>query len=348
MRKERDDLSRIPNNKRRREHGARILLGPGQICLNDRDEAHVIETGQDDVDLKTVHSWIENRQDFASTIGDALEDTVYYVLDCARTGRYDLGDPDVDSDEKRVIGTKLQYHVLQYLGLPKKKHPDTEIASVDVELKGTIGSNWTIPREGQCGITLAIRLDIEKNTHESWLIRTHRAWLNDGINNDGKRTISAAARIRFGIKLYPEKKMRENPLKRLTPGQAAKVFDSRGQEPRLIDLFTSLPETVIPRPTILTVCAGRNDPINRVRKIRNTMRNNGYELLCGTWIEHRRVAEELDLDLSSAAWAAVPLDKLDESSKATIRRAYSARNFSFEGGSDGLHSELSDQTAREN
>ncbi|MEU4692395.1 NaeI family type II restriction endonuclease [Actinoplanes sp. NPDC023714] len=263
-----------------------------------------------DVDLQRVHAWLASREDLAQTIGDALEDTIYYVLDCARTGRYDLSDPRVDSDEKRVIGTKLQYHVLQYLKLEKKPHPDTEIDGVGVELKGTIGKNWTIPREGQCGITLAIRLDVRRNEHESWLIRTHRAWLNDGVNNDGKRGISKAARSAYGVRLYPTAAMRNNPLKDLTPEQSAKVFDGRGQQPRLIDLFCALPKTVIPRPAILTVCAGRDDPMKRVRDIRPEMLNKGYKLLCGKWPSHRSAAARFGLDLSAAAWAAIPAGEL--------------------------------------
>ncbi|WP_433315670.1 hypothetical protein [Micromonospora chersina] len=76
------------------------------------------------------------------------------MLDGARTYRFDLRDERVDSDERRAIGTKLQYHVLENLGSPKLRHPDTGIAGIGVEIKGTIASHWTIPKEGQCGVTL--------------------------------------------------------------------------------------------------------------------------------------------------------------------------------------------------
>ncbi|WP_433320811.1 NaeI family type II restriction endonuclease [Micromonospora chersina] len=99
-------------------------------------------------------------------------------------------------------------------------------------------------------------------------MRTHRAWLRDGANNDGKRGIMSEALQRYAIELYSWSQLRLNPLKLLTEAQLADVFSKDGQEVRLAHLFRALPEVVIPRAAILTVCAGRLDPLRRARAVR--------------------------------------------------------------------------------
>src|SRR5690606_8215888 len=86
----------------------------------------------------------------------AVNEAIEYVLDGARTWRFDLDSPDVDSDERASLGTKLQYRVLDALDLKKLPPLDTKILGIPVELKGTVRSNWMIPREGQCQICLLI------------------------------------------------------------------------------------------------------------------------------------------------------------------------------------------------
>ncbi|WP_433314993.1 NaeI family type II restriction endonuclease [Micromonospora chersina] len=293
--------SRLPSNGGRREAPA-----PGCTCLNDRGEEHTLLAPDHDGELRTVHAWLDQQPYLPQVIGDAVEDAIYYVLDGARTHRFDVLDERVDSDERRGIGTKLQYHVLENLKLPKLRHPDTEIAGVGVEIKGTITRNWTIPKEGQCGVTLLIRLDVERDRQTAWLMRTHRAWLRDGANNDGKRGIMANAFQQYAIQLYPWSQLRLNPLKLLNDSQLAAVFSNEGQEVRLAHLFHALPTVVIPRAVILTVCAGRQDPLRRTRAVRERVRPSGLELLCGVWTAQRNLAERLGHDLTGGAWVAVP------------------------------------------
>ena len=72
------------------------------------------------------------------------------------------------ADERRALGTKLQYHVIENLGLEKLKHPDTAIDGIGVEIKGTIATNWAIPTEGQCGVTVLHRVDLTADQHMTW------------------------------------------------------------------------------------------------------------------------------------------------------------------------------------
>ena len=288
------------------------------ICRNDRGEEHVVAEPATDVDLQGVLAWFRER-DARRLIGDAVEDAIYYVLDGARTHRFDVMDESVDSDERRAIGTKLQYHVLENFGLPKRRHPDTEVAGIGLEIKGTIGDNWAIPNEGQCGLTLLIQLDVRADRQRAFLMRTHRCWLRDGANHDGKRGVISAALERHSVGMYPWTSLRPNPLKLLRPGDREKVFNSQGQEARLQQLFTVLPHTTIPRAILLTVCAGTHDPMRRVRAIRARLRQRNIELLCGKWTAQRELAEELGYDLTGAAWVAVLRDEIDGHGELTAR-----------------------------
>ncbi|WP_285689356.1 NaeI family type II restriction endonuclease [Actinoplanes sp. NBRC 103695] len=284
---------------------------PGETCRNDRGDVHVLDRPEHDSELQAVHGWFEIFGRTPELIGDAVEDAIYYVLDGARTHRFDIRDERVDSDERRSIGTKLQFHVIENFELPRLRHPDTEVAGVGLEIKGTIGGNWAVPKEGQCGVTLLIRLDLERDRHKAWLMRTHRAWLRDGANNDGKRGVLANALRAYAVELYGWEPLRPNPLKMLEPADLDVVFGDAGQQPRLTHLFRTLPQVVIPRAVILTVCANRDDPMRRVRAIRPLVRPFGLELLCGKWPAQRELAEDLGFDLTGAAWVAVPAPDLD-------------------------------------
>ena len=279
---------------------------PGAPCESDlRQVPHRLEDPADDADLQAVYAWLSSHP-LERLLTSAVDDAVQYVLDGARTWRFDLDSPDVDSDERRSVGTKLQYRVLAALDLVKEPPLDTKVLGIPVELKGTIGSNWMIPREGQCEICLLIQVDTAHDRHRAFLMRTHRVLLNAG-NQDKKRTISAAARDRFALPLIDWTPLPSSPLKLLSEEQRAVVFHLRdGQAKRLTALFGFLPEVVIPRTAILTVCANRMDPMRRAREIKERVKvEHGLNLLCGTWTEDRRIAAERGFDLSDEAWVAL-------------------------------------------
>jgi hypothetical protein len=111
---------------------------------------------------------------------------------------------------------------------------------------------------------------------------------------------------RFSVELYPWKTLPVNPLKLLTPDQRKGVFDLRdGQEKRLLRLFHYLPNIVIPRDVVLTVCAQRSDPMRRVRAIKKAALDMGIELLVGTWLTDNARAQDLGFDLAGEAWVGV-------------------------------------------
>ncbi len=274
---------------------------------------HEIAAPEDDQDLQAVYTWLMTHP-LAPLLTSAVNDAVEYVLDGARTWRFDLNSPEVDSDERRTVGTKLQYRVLSALELEKEPPLDTQILGIAVELKGTIGTSWMIPREGQCEICLLIQVDTARDRHRAFLMRTHRLWLN-APNQDQKRSIRADARDEYAIPLIPWTSLPANPLKLLTSRQLAVVFAPHvGQAKRLTALFGYLPEVVIPRTSILTVCANRDDPMRRARQIKDTvMEQHGLRVLCGKWPAEREEAAARGYDISGAAWVALQPDPGDGS-----------------------------------
>ncbi|MHA3700635.1 NaeI family type II restriction endonuclease [Jatrophihabitans sp. YIM 134969] len=255
-------------------------------------------------------SWLLAKPDLVELIGDAIEDSVYYVLDSARTGRFDLYDEAVDSDERRTVGTKLQYHLIDNFELMKSRHPDTHIEGVGVEIKGTTRDNWAIPKEGHCGVTLLVKVDARQWRHQAFMMRAHRVWLRPGKNGDGKRGVATQALEDYAIDLFGWRTLRPNPLRDLTVSQLAIVFGSGGQESRFAELFRFAPRTVIQRGVLMTVGADRADPMRRVRATRKRIYPDGLALLCGKFPEQRQLASLMDFDLAGAAWVAVRWDEI--------------------------------------
>lgn len=285
----------------------KILLPPGSVCASDRNNTtHIIEDPHTDADLQIVYAWLCSRP-IEELLTGAVKDAVEYVLDGARTGRFDLDSPDVDSDERATVGTKLQYRVLAALELKKESPLDTKILGIPVELKGTVRSNWMIPREGQCEICLLIQVDSAKERHRVFLMRTHRVWLNDGGNQDKKRTIMADAIRTYALPVLPWTSLPPNPLKRLEPKEVAAVFDlENGIKRRLTALFGFLPEVVIPRITIETVGMNAKDVARRARQAKpDIFSEHGLVVLMGRWPSQRALAERYGFDISENAWVAI-------------------------------------------
>jgi len=73
-----------------------------------------------------------------------VRDAVDFVLDPVRTARTKVS--DLDNVEKTFIGLKLEHFVRDMLDVPKGLR-DLEIGGMDVDIKNTVGSNWSIPQE---------------------------------------------------------------------------------------------------------------------------------------------------------------------------------------------------------
>lgn len=296
------------------------LAQPGDECMSDRSGVpHLIAHPDEDVELQQVLAWFRSSR-VEQLMSAAVVEAVEYVLDGARTFRFDLHSPEVDSDERRTVGVKLQYRILEAFGLPKERPLDTTILGIPVELKATTGKNWQIPREGQCEISLLTQVDAREDQFRAFLMRTHRRWLNEGKNQDSKRTIRAAARDCFAVPLLEWTPLPRNPLKDLSPDQLKIVFHpGMGIKRRVTALFGFLPEVVIPRVAIETVAAMAKDPLRRARQAKlDIYQNHDLVVLMGTWTSDRELAAKHGFDLSGEAWVAIRRETLGDDFDAAL------------------------------
>src|SRR5262245_2088606 len=75
---------------------------------------------------------------------ELVRDAVDFVLDPVRTARTRL--IELDNVEKTFIGLKLEHFVRDLLDVPKGLR-DLVIDGTDVDIKNTVGENWSIPQE---------------------------------------------------------------------------------------------------------------------------------------------------------------------------------------------------------
>ncbi len=262
------------------------------------------------MDVQAVMDWLRHF-DVAGLYTSAIANSIDYVLDGARTGRYDLMAPDVHPGEKASVGAKLEYEVLRSFGLPKTRPLDTRIANVPVDIKATVGSNWAIPSEAHCQLCICTQIQIGRGRHRSWLVRAHRSWLYRGSGNrDGKRGLAVDARDQWSVPLYDWTPLPVNPLTLLTADQAGVVLAKRpGQEQRFAMMFRFLEGQIIPRSVITTVGAGRHDPLRRARNIRKHLAQDGLTLLCGKWLDQQELAAAHKITLGPEDWVALRLEE---------------------------------------
>ncbi|MEU5108899.1 NaeI family type II restriction endonuclease [Streptomyces sp. NPDC021354] len=286
----------------------RLQLPPtGEACTNAELGEHPLLSPENDKELQKV---IKSLQDLpvADNYTQAIQAATDHVLDGPKTGRFDLNSPEVDSGERRAVGAKLEYELLRIFHWKKEKPLDIIISEIPVDIKATVGGNWSIPREAHCHLCLCTKIDFKLCRHKTWLVRTHRSWLYGGKgNNDGKRGLAADALDNLSVPLYEWTPLPVNPLLKLSPEAAEEVFaESVAQETRLLALFKYLPCEIIPRSTIETVGWGWKDPLRRARAVRHAAAQEGLLLLCGTWTGERAQADALGYTLRPGDWIAIP------------------------------------------
>lgn len=294
--------------------GRLILQEPGEFCANTSSEQHILRVPAEDAELQNVLNWLR-LHDVAGLYTGAIANAIDYVLDGARTGRYDLRSREVHPGEKASVGAKLEYEVLRSFSLPKAAPLDTLITDVPVDIKATVGSNWAIPSEAHCHLCICTQIQLGHNRHRSWLVRAHTSWLYRGKGNrDGKRGLAVHAREHWSIPLYDWTPLPVNPLTLLTSEQAGRVLAKRpGQEQRIALLFRYLAGHIIPRSVISTVGAGRHDPLRRTRNVRNRLAQDGLTLLCGKFPAQRDAAAAHAITLGPEDWIALKTDGEHES-----------------------------------
>ena len=121
--------------------------------------------------------------------------------------------PEVDSDERRTVGIKLQYRILEAFGLTKDRPLDTTILGIAVELKATVAATG-LSHGKVSARSASVPGQFEERSLPGVADAHPPTVAQEGGNQDKKRTIRAAARDRYALPVLAWTPLPRNPLRR--------------------------------------------------------------------------------------------------------------------------------------
>ena len=203
------------------------------------------------------------------------------VIDAPRTGRVHAS--ELEKTEKTYIGTKVEILVRNYFRLPKGIL-DLKIDGLDVDVKNTLGVTWMIPREALGKPCIVVASDEDRHTCYFGVLVAHLTNLTAGMNQDQKRSVSAAgfANIHwmFADEPYP-------PSFWALAGEekTRKIMRGKTGNERIETLFREIQRTPVSRDIVQAV-AQQKDYMKRLRKnggARDTLRAEEIAILSGKY-----------------------------------------------------------------
>jgi hypothetical protein len=217
---------------------------------------------------------------FASKFGAMIRNVLDSVIDTPHSNRFTLR--EIEKTEKTYIGTKVEIRLRHLLNAAKGQRLDLLLDGVEVDVKNTIGKQWSIPPEAIGHPCILIRID--ERLAKCWfgllVIRLHL--LNPGRNRDRKGGVSreALTQIRWLLRGSPYP---PNFWEHLKIETQAAIRSPRGGSERLATLFRLVQRHPIPRSVVESV-AQQKDSLKRLRKnggARDTLDRDGIVLLWG-------------------------------------------------------------------
>jgi len=217
------------------------------------------------------------------------------VIDSARSNRFTL--IEIEKTEKTYIGTKIEILLRNYLGMSKGKVLDLSIDGIEVDIKNTIGSNWTIPSEAMGHPCILLKAQESTSLCSFGIIVIRDEILNPGRNRDGKRTISQAgmAHVHWLLKDEPYP---ENFWEKLNTETRREIITPRGGTERLANLFRLVQNRPISRLLVQAV-AQQDDYMKRIRRnggARDVLAPEGIAIFWGQ--KDRLLIQQLGLPVS--------------------------------------------------
>lgn len=217
-----------------------------------------------DEGLEVVTKWVREQADPNPTqlFGEAIRQSIDEVLDGPRTGRWDFA--QLEKTEKTYVGTKIEIVIRAAFGLERGPHLDLEIEGHDVDLKWAMNSQWQIPQEAIGQLCLCIGGLHGMTDFRVGVVRCTEKVLNAGSNRDGKRTLTAAAKLAMSV-LVPPSPIPPNFVAEMAPDKRSEVVEQPTIQARVTRLFKLFPYTPVPRSALQTVARTGGDPVRRIR-----------------------------------------------------------------------------------
>lgn len=215
--------------------------------------------------LESVYQFFVNfpagDQSLEVIVGDILRSSLDEVIDMPRTNRFSLG--ELEKTEKTYIGTKVEIVLRDTFKLSKGMKLDLLVEGKEVDIKNTIGTNWTIPSEAVGEICVLLQENDDKSLFCMGLIVCRERVLNKGKNRDGKRTISKDGRKEI-LWLVENGQLPKNFFLHMDDALRQKILAPRGGLTRLANLFRAFQNEIISRRLVECV-ARQKDYMKRVR-----------------------------------------------------------------------------------
>lgn len=217
---------------------------------------------------------------FKVDIPQLLRRAIDEVIDSARSNRFTL--IEIEKTEKTYIGTKIEILLRNHLQMSKGKVLDLSIDGIEVDIKNTIGSNWTIPIEALGHPCILLKAQETTSRCSFGLIVIRDDILNPGKNRDGKRTVSKSgfAQVYWLLRDVPYP---ENFWEYLDPATREEITSHRGGTTGVAALFRSVQGRPISRLIVQSV-AQQKDYMKRVRRnggARDLLAPEGIAILWG-------------------------------------------------------------------
>ena len=217
---------------------------------------------------------------FRVDIPQLLRRAIDEVIDSARSNRFTL--IEIEKTEKTYIGTKIEILLRNHLGMKKGKVLDLSIDGIEVDIKNTIGSNWTIPIEAMGHPCILLKAQETTSRCSFGLIVIRDDILNAGRNRDGKRTVSKTgfAQVHWLLRDVPYP---ENFWEYLDSATRKEITSHRGGTTGVAALFRAVQGRPISRLIVQSV-AQENDPMRRIRRnggARDLLAPEGIAILWG-------------------------------------------------------------------
>ncbi|MFC7002240.1 NaeI family type II restriction endonuclease [Pseudobowmanella zhangzhouensis] len=183
------------------------------------------------------------------------------VIDMPRTNRFSLD--ELEKTEKTYIGTKVEILFRDTFGLDKGDKLDLKVRGHEVDVKNTIGSNWTIPSEALDEICVLLQANDNKSSFCFGLLICRNRVLNQGKNRDGKRTISKEGKNEI-LWIVKDGALPKNFFLHMNDDLRHEILSPSGGATRLANLFRSFQGEIITRRLVECV-ARQKDYMKRIR-----------------------------------------------------------------------------------
>lgn len=226
---------------------------------------------------------------------ELVRDAVDFVLDPVRTARTRLH--ELDNVEKTFIGLKLEHFLRDMLDVPKGLR-DLVINGMDVDIKNTVGENWSIPQETYRNSEPCLLMAVDEKAHHCFLglILAKPEYLHGGKGNrDTKKGISAEGFANI-FWLVNGVSFRQSRFITLNMDRFRELRKTLTGNERAAQFFRENLRTVIHRDVIQALLFDQYDYMKRIRAnggAPDRLRHEKIAILVGTYRAEREVAAQL-------------------------------------------------------